>query len=366
VITISGVEKNFGATRVLRGIDLSVAQGEFVSLLGPSGCGKTTLLRCLAGLETIDKGEIRIDNTVVSSRDRFVPPEARNIGMIFQSYALWPHMTVADNIAYALKLRKRPAAEIRQRVEEALKIVGLEGYQERYPAQLSGGQQQRVALARAIAMRPKVLLFDEPLSNLDAQLRERMRIELRTLQQSLGITAVYVTHDQAEAMAISDRIVLMREGSVVQVGAPSTMYRQPATAYAADFLGSVNFIPAHYDGEGNTRVVLASGKAVPLTVSLPAEVTRGSRVLLGIRPEDVLINEKEATVNTFGAKIVNAVFLGSTWHLELSLEGTRIRANVPSRVFPSRVPEECSVTLAPSHLMYIPVDDLGVLSSENR
>lgn len=365
MITISGVEKNFGSTRVLRGIDLSVARGELVSLLGPSGCGKTTLLRCLAGLETIDKGEIRIEDTVVSGRDRFVPPDARNVGMIFQSYALWPHMTVADNVAYALRLRKRPLSEIRERVQEALRIVGLEGFEERYPAQLSGGQQQRVALARAIAMRPKVLLFDEPLSNLDAQLRERMRIELRSLQQSLGITAVYVTHDQAEAMAISDRIVLMREGSVVQVGSPAVMYRQPATAYAADFLGSVNFIPARYDGEGRTQMILASDKAVPLTISLPREVSRGSRVLLGIRPEDVLINER-GDVNTFRAKVVNAVFLGASWHVELSLEGTRIRASVPSRGFPEGVPEECTVTLSPSRLMYIPVDDMGVLPGENR
>lgn len=353
--------------RALDGASLTVGRGEIVGIMGRSGSGKSTLLHILGCLDRPDSGRVWIDGTEVTRLSDAALPRIRlnRLGFVFQSHNLVPTLTALENVALPLRyVRPRPKDPYGQ-AKAMLEAVGLADRMHHLPGQLSGGQQQRVALARAIAMRPKVLLFDEPLSNLDAQLRERMRIELRSLQQSLGITAVYVTHDQAEAMAISDRIVLMREGSVVQVGSPAVMYRQPATAYAADFLGSVNFIPARYDGEGRTQMILASDKAVPLTISLPREVSRGSRVLLGIRPEDVLINERD-DVNTFRAKVVNAVFLGASWHVELSLEGTRIRASVPSRVFPEGVPEECTVTLSPSRLMYIPVDDMGVLPGENR
>jgi iron(III) transport system ATP-binding protein len=361
MITLSGVTKNYGQTQVIKGIDLEVRQGEFLSLLGPSGCGKTTLLRCLAGLETIDGGEIRIGGKLMSTATTSVPPEDRNLGMIFQSYALWPHMTVAANIAYGLKLRKLPAAEIAQRVQEALTMVGLQGYDKRYPVQLSGGQQQRVALARSVAMRPQVLLFDEPLSNLDAQLRNRMREELRDLQQLLGTTAVYVTHDQSEAMAASDRIVLMREGCIVQQGEPQAIYARPATAYAASFLGSVNFIPARYDGKvaDRFRVTLDGGNSLELFV--PGELQPGDRVLLGIRHEEILVNQGTGP-NTFSATITKSVFMGATLHLDLEMERLQLRAVIPSRTFRTgEIPATCLVTLPAQQLMFIPVDDLDVM-----
>ena len=214
IVEINGLDKNFGAERAVRDFSLSVARGEFVTLLGPSGCGKTTTLRCIAGLERPDAGEIRIGDEVVTSAGRgiYLYPEHRNIGMVFQSYAVWPHMTVFDNVAYGLRVRRTTAAEIKERTTQALKLVGLDHLAERYATKLSGGQRQRVALARAIVYEPRVILFDEPLSNLDAKLREQMRIELVRLQKEVGITSIYVTHDQAEALVMSDRVVVMDKG----------------------------------------------------------------------------------------------------------------------------------------------------------
>ena len=258
-ISIIGASRSFGSVRAVDHVDLEVGEGEFFTLLGPSGCGKTTLLRMIAGFCELDDGEIRFGDRRI---DR-LPAHLRDIGMVFQNYAVFPNLSVAGNVAYGLRARKVPAAEIATRVEDALRLVQLAGLGERWPHQLSGGQLQRVAIARALVIRPQVLLFDEPLSNLDARLRVSMRGEIRELQQSLGITALYVTHDQEEAMSVSDRIALMNAGKLEQVGRPVDIYRQPASRFAAEFMGTANVFVAQ-----------ALGLAAPVWVSLRPEALR--------------------------------------------------------------------------------------------
>jgi len=258
-IVIAGASRTFGTVRAVDSVDLTVEQGEFFTLLGPSGCGKTTLLRMIAGFTPLDTGEIRFGERRI---DR-LPAHVRDIGMVFQNYAVFPTLSVAGNVAYGLKARAVPAAEIASRVDEALAMVQLGGYGDRQPHELSGGQLQRVAIARALVIRPHVLLFDEPLSNLDARLRVSMRAEIRALQKSLGITAIYVTHDQEEAMSVSDRIALMNHGRLEQVGIPVDIYRKPATRFAAEFMGTTNLVEAR-----------ALGLAAPVWVSLRPEALR--------------------------------------------------------------------------------------------
>jgi len=238
-IAIEGVVKRFGTVTAVDHADLTVADGELFTLLGPSGCGKTTLLRLLAGFYQPDAGEIRFGERVVTR----LPPYERNIGMVFQNYALWPHMTVTGNVAYGLRLRKLPASEVEARMAEGLRKVNLMGFESRYPGQLSGGQQQRVALARALVLNPDILLLDEPLSNLDAKIRVQVRAEIRKLQQELRITTIYVTHDQEEALSLSDRVAVMKEGRVLQVGVPKELYERPRTKFVADFVGTNNLLP---------------------------------------------------------------------------------------------------------------------------
>jgi iron(III) transport system ATP-binding protein len=285
------VTRRFGNAVAVNGIELAVAQGEFVTLLGPSGCGKTTTLRMIAGLERSDGGCIVLGDRVVddAAKGLFVAPERRDIGMVFQSYAIWPHMTVFDNVAYPLVVRRRPKDEIRLLVMKALRTVGLEKFAQRPAPALSGGQQQRVAIARAIVFEPKLLLMDEPLSNLDARLRESMQLELRTLQQRLGITTVYVTHDQSEAMALSDRVVVMGAGRILQQGRPDDIYFKPSSRAVANFLGSPNFL----------RAVVTSGRGEPggdwvLELERPSwrgtaraasSFAPGDEVTLVVRPE---------------------------------------------------------------------------------
>src|SRR5574342_549742 len=250
-VTIKGLTKKYGDVAALEGLDLEVKPGELVSLLGPSGCGKTTTLRLVAGFLTPEDGEIWIGDRCLSSRAMVVPPERRRMAMIFQSYALWPHMTVAQNVAYGLRFKRGIARSERdRRVREILKVVQLELFEFRYPGQLSGGQQQRVALARALVVEPEILLLDEPLSNLDANLREEMRFEIRRLHEAFGITTLYVTHDQAEAMVISDRIAVLNHGRVVQVGTAEELFEHPRTRFVAEFIGRTNLIDGVADGPG--------------------------------------------------------------------------------------------------------------------
>ncbi len=301
--------------RAVDGVSFEVEPGRFYTLLGPSGCGKTTTLRCVAGLERTDGGRIVVDGAVVSSeRPRiFVPPHRRSIGMVFQSYAIWPHMTVFENAAFPLRVGKSglSGAEIRRAVEEALALVQLGGYEGRMATQLSGGQQQRLALARALVRRPKVLLLDEPLSNLDAKLREGLRVELRALQRRLGITTLYVTHDQVEALSMSNRIAVMAEGKIVQEGTPREIYQRPASQFVARFVGSTNLLEAEVLGTselGSTWLQTPIGR---VQATCPEGVAAGDGVTLSVRPENIRVHTAEpAAANVFVGTVEQRLFLG--------------------------------------------------------
>jgi multiple sugar transport system ATP-binding protein len=281
-VSIRDVRKSFGPVSIIKGVDVDIHDGEFVILVGPSGCGKSTLLRMIAGLEDISSGDIHIGSRVVND----VPPKDRDIAMVFQNYALYPHMTVADNMGFSLKLKGVPQAEQKKRVAEAANSLGLTPLLERYPRQLSGGQRQRVAMGRAIVRDPQVFLFDEPLSNLDAKLRVQMRAEIRELHQRLKTTTIYVTHDQIEAMTMADKIVVMHDGIVEQVGAPLELYDRPANRFVAGFIGSpaMNFIDGRLEEGG---LALPSGAVLPLEAHPSAPV--GSKLTYGIRPEHIQI-----------------------------------------------------------------------------
>ena len=287
-VQLRGVVKTYGSTTAVSDIDIDIAEGEFIVLLGPSGCGKTTTLRCIAGLESISDGEILMDGKLLSAKGFSVPPEQREIGMVFQSYAIWPHMTVGENVAFGLKLKKLSKPDIAAGVTQALETVGLGAFDDRSASELSGGQQQRVALARAIALEPRVLLFDEPLSNLDAKLRERMRFELRQLHKRLGITSIYVTHDQQEAMVIADRVILMNAGRIDQVGSPDDIYQRPASRFGAEFIGLANIMAARVlDGDHqSTRIALESGPEFTAAIPRPPV----EQVDVVCRPENVIVS----------------------------------------------------------------------------
>ena len=282
-VTIKHVTKAFGDNVVLKEFNETFHDGEFITLLGPSGCGKTTMLRIIAGFEKPTSGEVYIDDQLVSGGKTFVPPEKRAIGMVFQSYAVWPHMNVFDNVAYPLTIKKTPKGEIQEKVSRVLDIVHLTQYAKRLPSQLSGGQQQRVALARALVAAPKLLLLDEPLSNLDAKLRESMRFEIKEIQRQLGITVVYVTHDQTEAMAMSDRIFLINRGVVQQCGTPREIYNEPANQFVADFLGKVDF----FKGEVKDGHIVFPGLGGQ---SIPYDGPRTGKVEAAIRPENIVFD----------------------------------------------------------------------------
>lgn len=326
-LTIEHVAKSFGAVRVLDDISLHIESGEFVSLLGPSGCGKTTLLRILAGLETVSGGTVKIGGRDVAH----LPPEDRDISMMFQSYALFPHMNVHENVRFPLRMRRRGSrSEQDRKVREALDIVQLGHLAGRMPKQLSGGQQQRVALARAIVSDPKVLLLDEPLSNLDARLREDMQVELIGLHRRLGLTTVFVTHDQDEALSLSDRVVLMYGGHIEQSGHPLEMYARPGTRFASDFLGSANIVPVKVSRkDGRTQAVLATGAVVDVCEA-PVGKSDG---LLVLRQEDILMKPAEgAQPDALKATVQTRVYLGGRTRYVLDLEGIRILCMAPSSV----------------------------------
>jgi iron(III) transport system ATP-binding protein len=320
-IRIDRISRSFGAVRAVDDVSLTIGEGQLFTLLGPSGCGKTTLLRMIAGFADVQAGSIWFGDQRIDA----LPAHRRNIGMVFQNYAIFPNLTVADNVAYGLRARKVKAADIPARVEQALERVRLGGYGARWPHQLSGGQLQRVAIARVLVIEPAVLLFDEPLSNLDAQLRVEMRVEIRRLQQSLGLTAVYVTHDQEEALAISDRIAILRGGKIEQIGSPEEIYRRPQTAFVAEFLGGTNMLPGVagvFDGESTPVAACGTSMSVPGKVAEP-----GQKLLLSIRPEALHLADGTAGP-LLQAKLVLREFLGQIQRLHATLpDGTAIRVS---------------------------------------
>jgi len=317
-VEIRRLHRSFGAVDALKGVDLTIATGEFVALLGPSGCGKTTLLRCIAGLVTPTGGEILIDGQPITG----VPVHKRDLGMVFQSYALFPHMDVGQNIGFGLKMRGVRGAEAGRRVEEALGLVQMVGYERRYPAQLSGGQQQRVALARALVTGPKALLLDEPFGALDAKLRESMQVELRRLQRRLGVTTIFVTHDQQEALSMADRVAVMRAGTIEQCDEPSRIYDEPLTPFVAEFIGQANRFEGRLaDGRDGRAVVVIGEREDPLPARNNPACRAGDRIIAMVRPERIRIGERglEPSAVVRG-RIVDKVFVGEkiTIYLETS------------------------------------------------
>jgi ABC-type Fe3+/spermidine/putrescine transport system ATPase subunit len=323
IIEIAAVTKRFGAVTAVDRVDLSVGDGELFTLLGPSGCGKTTLLRLLAGFYQPDEGTIRFGARVVNG----LPPYERGIGMVFQNYALWPHMTVADNITYGLRLRKLPADEVRKRLGEGLRKVNLVGFEARYPGQLSGGQQQRVALARALVLNPDILLLDEPLSNLDAKIRIQVRAEIRRLQQELSITTIYVTHDQEEALSLSDRVAVMRDGHVLQVGPPKELYERPRTRFVADFVGTNNLVPGEVQGAGDGELLVRTALG-PLRAVAHGAVS--GRCVLAVRPENVALGGAPGGEgNRVAGRVSLVSYLGNTLRYDVQTEtGLVLKADI--------------------------------------
>ena len=318
-LTLRGVHKVLGGRPIVDDLDLEVRKGELVCLLGPSGCGKTTTLRMVAGFLEPDAGAVHIDGADVTS----LPPERRPTAMVFQNYALWPHMSVFDNIAFGLKLRKLPKQEISDRVGEVLELVGLSHHIRSKPARISGGEQQRVALARALVQEPKVLLLDEPLSNLDAKLRVRVREDIREIQQRLGITTVVVTHDQDEALSISDRVAVMNGGKIEQYAAPVDLYRTPATSFVGGFVGAMNTVPGTIGSNGNGPTVLVGGAHVPVESSNLDSGSSQDGDTISVRPEDVILGGDGAS-----ARVTRVIPRGHFTEVVLELGETSLRAYV--------------------------------------
>jgi iron(III) transport system ATP-binding protein len=328
MVQIEALEKYFGEDKervhVLKGISLDIPEGSLYTFLGPSGCGKTTTLRCVAGLERPDGGRISIGNQAVfASGERvYVPTNKRPIGMVFQSYAIWPHMTVAENVAYPLTIQRRPKAEIRQRVSDVLKIVGLDGLEDRPAPKLSGGQQQRVAFARALVNEPKVMLLDEPLSNLDAKLRVQMRSEIKALQRRTHITTIFVTHDQSEALAISDQIAVMHGGKLIEVGAPQELYTRPKRRFTATFLGLTNLIEGkviEVDGDGRPGKI--ETKKGILTFIPATTLRKDQQAVISIRPENIPVHKEkpQGLDNVLEGTVKEAVFMGDAYQCKIAV-----------------------------------------------
>ncbi len=321
-ITIRGVNLSYGTNRVLTDESLDIEPGEFFAFLGPSGCGKTTLLRLIAGFNQADSGAIRIGGEDVST----LPPWKRDVGMVFQSYALWPHMTVRRNVAFGLEERRLPRHEIERRVAAALELVGLTGLAERRPSQLSGGQQQRVAVARTVVIEPKLLLLDEPLSNLDAKLRIQVRRELRELQQRLRLTTIFVTHDQEEANTICDRIAVMNAGIVQQVGTPIELYERPANLFVASFLGTANILDGRVDGDGAARVFEIAG-GVRLPIPADREIAPGAKLMF--RPQDASLAAAGPDDIALAGEVANREFLGASVRYGIRIGSAEIALETP-------------------------------------
>ena len=357
-VTIKGLSKRYGDVAAVRGLDLQVKPGELVALLGPSGCGKTTTLRLVAGFLKPESGEIWVGDRCLSSAASVIPPERRRMAMIFQSYALWPHMTVARNVAYGLRFNGVARAERDRGVRDMLRVVQLEGYGSRYPGELSGGQQQRVAVARALVVEPEILLLDEPLSNLDANLREEMRFEIRRLHETFGITTLYVTHDQAEAMVISDRVAVLQTGRVVQIGSAEELFDHPRTRFVAEFIGKTNLIDGTAEGpstvaRGSLRLQVAAGDLVP-----------GAPVAISIRPHQIEMAPAEPAApaalhaNALTGTVRRASYLGDAVDYQVELDGSgavlRVAGPTPPR---AHVGERVSLRIAAAAC--VPLADSG-------
>jgi iron(III) transport system ATP-binding protein len=335
-ISIRNLTKAYGDSEMaaVKDLSLEIGDNQFVTLLGPSGCGKTTTLRLIAGYIAPDSGSIQVDGRPISSPEAVVPPENRGMGMVFQNYAVWPHKTVFENVVFGLRVRKVPTAEARARVAQALALVNLTGFEQRLPNELSGGQQQRVALARSLVVEPDILLLDEPLSNLDAKLRERMRGELKQLQRRTGITFIYVTHDQAEALALSDQIAVLHEGRLQQFGSPSEVYARPANRIVADFMGTVNLLPAKVVAAGNGTAQFVVAGSLKLEAPAPDGISVGDEVDVAVRPENILLSAG-GTGAGINAKVADRTFLGnvSEYYVALPHDQTLRVQTHPKDVF---------------------------------
>jgi len=357
-VTIRGLTKRYGDVAAVSGLDLAVAPGELVALLGPSGCGKTTTLRLVAGFLAPEAGEILVGDRCLSSPGAVIPPERRRMAMIFQSYALWPHMTVAQNVAYGLRFKGVARSLRDRRVTEMLKVVQLDGYQSRYPGELSGGQQQRVAVARALVVEPEILLLDEPLSNLDANLREEMRFEIRRLHERFGITTLYVTHDQAEAMVISDRVAVLQAGRVAQIGTARELFERPRTRFVADFVGKANLIDAIAEtptsvARGRLRLVVDDGGLLP-----------GAPVAVSIRPHQIeivpaaLASAAAPGANALSGTVRRMSYLGDAVDYQVELDGEDVILRVAGPTPPrAQIGERVTLRIAPAAC--VPVTESG-------
>jgi putative spermidine/putrescine transport system ATP-binding protein len=318
-LSLQKINKKFGSSIAVEDFNLDVNRGEFVSFLGPSGCGKTTTLRMIAGFETPTSGSITLDDVEITNKS----PNQRHVGMVFQSYALFPNLNIGQNIGFGLQVRKTPKPEIKKRVDEMLHLVHLETHIDKYPYQLSGGQQQRIALARALAINPRVLLLDEPLSALDAKIRVELRLEIRRIQQEMGITTIYVTHDQEEALLISDRIVVMSQGRIEQIGTPDTIYNYPSTEFVAQFVGQLNLIPVS-DVNLSKGICMLAGQTIKFEPSPGRTISASPR--LAIRPEELQIGTGEGR-NALTGKVESVLFLGAVVRLKLKIGGVSLIAD---------------------------------------
>ena len=348
VLSLVGLRKEYGAAVAVRDLSLDVTRGEILCLLGPSGCGKTTTLRMVAGFVTPTAGEIRLQGQAITR----LAPYRRNTGMVFQQYALFPHMTVAQNIAFGLRNLGVPRAEQDVRVREVLSMVELDDLAQRLPAQLSGGQQQRVALARALALRPAVLLLDEPLSNLDAQLRIRMREEIRALIKRVEITTLFVTHDQEEALALGDRIVVMNRGAVEQIGDPHEIYEQPATRFVAQFIGLCNLLEGVVNEVGTSTLLVTTARGLRLHVERAGvDAVAGQRIALAIRPEHCVVSAKPGSANRFRGQVLSTTYLGSVSRSRILVDGEELLIEGHERESASLAPRsEVEIDVDASHV----------------
>ncbi len=353
-LSVDGLNKHFGGGMAIRDVTLGLAKGEVASLLGPSGCGKTTTLRCIAGFHKPDTGTIRIGGRVIAGDGVFVPPEERGLSMVFQNYVLWPHMTAAENIGYGLRLRRRSRRQIADKVAELMELLSLSGLQARYPHQMSGGQQQRVSVARSLAVDPEVLLLDEPFSNLDAKLRVEMRRDMRELLKRLGTTAIYVTHDQEEAMALSDRIFLMYRGRIVQRGTPRDMFEEPASRFAAAFFGFANFFPGVAERDGERSLLRLDGSGV--CIAIP-HATASTRFNLAVRENELEVAPRSRLgADWFDGEIVSRLYIGGATQLVLRSCDLQLVAHL-NGYEAMALPAEVALRIRPERVVVLPANE---------